>query len=63
VGSVKRSSTILTVIVIAQVAFGAVTLLTMAPILMQVGHLLLADLLWISFILLSANFLSREKTS
>jgi heme A synthase len=63
VGKVKRSSTILTVIVIAQVAFGAVTLLTMAPILMQVGHLLLADLIWISFILLSANFLSREKTS
>jgi heme A synthase len=63
VGKVKRSSTILTVIVIAQVAFGAVTLLTMAPILMQVGHLLLADLLWISFILLSANYLSREKAS
>jgi hypothetical protein len=40
-----------------------VTLLTMAPILMQVGHLLLADLLWISFILLSANYLSREKAS
>ena len=60
---VKRSSTILTVIVIAQVAFGALTLLTLAPILMQVGHLLLADLLWISFILLSANFLSRRENS
>ena len=60
---VKRSSTILTVIVIAQVAFGALTLLTLAPILMQVGHLLLADLLWISFILLSANFLSRGENS
>ncbi len=57
--TIRRSTTILTVIVIAQVAFGALTLLTMAPILMQVGHLLLADLLWISFILMSANFLSR----
>ncbi len=58
-GTIRRSSTILTVIVITQVAFGSLTLLTMAPILMQVGHLLLADLLWISFILMSANFLSR----
>jgi heme A synthase len=63
VGKVKRSSTILTVIVIVQVAFGALTLLTMAPILMQVGHLLLADLLWISFVLLAANFLSGNETS
>lgn len=58
---VKRSSNILTVIVIAQVAFGSLTLLTLAPIVMQVGHLLLADLLWISFVLLSANFLSRPE--
>ena len=56
---VARSSKILTIIVIAQVAFGALTLLTLAPIVMQVGHLLLADLLWISFILLSANYFSR----
>ncbi|MEO8041848.1 MAG: COX15/CtaA family protein [Acidobacteriota bacterium] len=61
--TVNRSSNILTVIVIAQVAFGALTLLTLAPILMQVGHLLLAALLWISFILLSANFLSRPEQS
>ncbi|MEP7148985.1 MAG: COX15/CtaA family protein [Acidobacteriota bacterium] len=59
--TIRLSSTILTLIVIAQVAFGSLTLLTMAPILMQVGHLLLADLLWISFILLSANFLSRPE--
>ena len=58
---IKRSSNILTILVIAQVAFGAMTLLTLAPIVMQVGHLLLADLLWISFILLSANFLSRPE--
>ena len=58
---IKRSANILTIIVIAQVAFGALTLLTLAPIVMQVGHLLLADLLWISFILLSANYLSRPE--
>jgi len=27
---------------------------------MQVGHLLLADLIWISLVILTANFLSRE---
>jgi heme A synthase len=58
---IKRSSNILSVMVIVQLAFGALTLLTLAPIVMQVGHLLLADLLWISFILLSANFLSRPE--
>lgn len=60
-GPVQRSSSILTLIVVLQLAFGALTFFTMAPILMQVGHLLLADLLWISFILLSANFLSRPE--
>ncbi len=60
-GPVSRSSNILTGIVIVQVAFGAATLLTLAPIVMQVGHLLLADLLWISFVLLAANFLSRPE--
>jgi heme A synthase len=60
-GAVKRSSNILTFVVVVQLAFGALTFFTMAPILMQVGHLLLADLVWISFILLSANFLSRTE--
>jgi heme A synthase len=59
--AVKRSSNILTIIVIVQVAFGALTLLTLAPIVMQVGHLLLADLVWIYFILLAANFLSQPE--
>lgn len=62
-GTINRSSNILTVIVIVQLGFGALTLLTLAPIVMQVGHLLLADLLWIAFILLSANFLSRPENT
>jgi hypothetical protein len=28
---------------------------------MQVGHLLFADLIWISYVLFSAGFLSSEK--
>src|SRR5687767_5476754 len=49
---VARWSNILSIVVLAQLAFGAATLLTLAPILMQVGHLFLADVLWISFVLM-----------
>ena len=50
----------LILVLIVQVIFGALTLLTLAPILMQVGHLLLADAVWISFVLMSASFLSES---
>lgn len=56
---VARGSNILSVVVLVQVAFGALTFLTLAPIVMQVGHLFLADMLWISFVLLAANFLRK----
>ena len=56
--SVRRWSNILSLVVLLQVGFGAATLLTLAPIVMQVGHLFLADLLWISFVLLAANYLA-----
>lgn len=60
---VARWSNILSIVVMVQVAFGAATLLTLAPIIMQVGHLLLADILWISSVLLAANFLSKPDVS
>jgi len=56
-------SNALTMIVIAQIVFGAATLLTLAPILMQLGHLLLADLVLISFVLLSASYLNGSSKS
>jgi cytochrome c oxidase assembly protein subunit 15 len=46
--------------VIVQLAFGALTLLTLSPIVMQLGHLFLADGIWISFILMSASFLATD---
>lgn len=58
--SVTRWSNIVSILVLAQIAFGAATLLTLGPILMQLGHLLLADLLWISLIILAASVLWRE---
>ena len=50
-------------IVVVQLAFGGVTLVTGAPILMQLGHLFLADALWISFVLLAASSLSGEPSA
>jgi heme A synthase len=51
-------------LVIAQIAFGAATLLMLAPIVMQLGHLLLADLVWIAFVLMWASLIwGTRKTS
>lgn len=55
---VTRWSNILSIVVVIQLGFGAATLLTLAPIIMQIGHLFLADLLWISYVLLAANYLA-----
>jgi heme A synthase len=54
----SRWSNVLSLFVLGQIAFGSATLFMLAPIVMQVGHLLLADLIWISYVLLAANFLS-----
>ncbi|MBA2378815.1 MAG: COX15/CtaA family protein [Blastocatellia bacterium] len=58
--SVVRWANILSILVIIQVVFGAATLLTLGPIVMQLGHLLLADLLWLAFVLMLANLMARR---
>jgi len=58
---VAHWSNILAILVLAQIAFGSATLLMLAPIIMQLGHLLLADLIWISYVLLAAEFLSTAR--
>ena len=57
---VARWSNLLSILILVQIAFGALTLLTLAPILMQLGHLFLADAIWISFVLMSASFLAED---
>lgn len=54
-----RWANVLSATLLAQLVFGALTLLTLAPILMQVGHLFLADMVWISFILMCANYFEK----
>lgn len=60
---VVRWSNALALLVLAQIAFGSATLYMLAPIVMQIGHLLLADGIWISYVLLAANFLSLPVTA
>lgn len=47
----------------AQILAGSINLLLLVPIWMQMVHLLLADLLWISLVLLCASILAVRKES
>ena len=51
-------------LILLQILAGALNVLLLAPILLQVVHLLLADLVWISLVLLGASALAvpEEKT-
>jgi len=60
---VAKWSKALPVLVVLQIVFGAATLLTLGPILMQLGHLLLADLVWIAFVLLCASYVTDDPVS
>ncbi len=60
---VGRWANILSILAVVQIAFGALTLLTLGPILMQLGHLLLADAIWISFVLLSLELLAENESN
>jgi len=57
---ILRWANILSLLVLVQFASGAVTLLTLAPIVMQIVHLVLADAVWISFVLMSATVLAEQ---
>jgi len=56
--AVARWSNVVSVLILVQLAFGAATLLMLGPIIMQIGHLLIADSIWISYVLFAAAFLS-----
>jgi heme A synthase len=57
---INRWTSLLIILVAAQLAFGSLTLITLAPIVMQLGHLFLADAVWIVFVLTAANVLAEE---
>lgn len=59
----QRWSNVLSLLVLIQFASGAITLLTLAPIVLQLIHLFLADAVWISFVLMAASFLASKDDS
>jgi heme A synthase len=59
--AIKRLSIALVVLFVIQLGAGIVNLLLLAPVWMQITHLLLADLVWITLVLLAGNtFASGE---
>ena len=58
---VKRFSTALIALVLAQLLAGLVNLLLHAPIWLQLAHLLLSDLVWIALLLLAYNALRQKR--
>ncbi|MFO0759734.1 MAG: COX15/CtaA family protein [Byssovorax sp.] len=58
--AVKRWSIALAALIVAQIGLGFVNLALLAPVWMQIVHLLFADLVWIAFVLLAAAALSTE---
>ena len=51
------------VLVGVQIAVGVVNVLLLAPVWMQIVHLLLADLLWIAFVLMGASVLAVAESA
>ena len=58
--AVKRLTTGLISLLLVQLAAGLVNLLLLAPVGMQILHLLLADLVWITYVWLAAQHLSAS---
>lgn len=58
---VKRLGLSLMGITVLQLCLGAVNLLLLAPVPIQLMHLLLADLLWITFVLFSTELLTTPQ--
>jgi heme A synthase len=58
---IRRAAAILAALFVIQLIAGLVNLVLLAPVWMQIVHLLLADLVWITLVLLAATFFARGK--
>ena len=61
--NVKRLARTLAGLALAQTALGAMNVLLLAPVWLQLLHLLLADVVWIAFVLLAASRLAAADVS
>jgi heme A synthase len=50
------------VVVVAQLLLGVLNFVLQAPVVMQLVHLLVADLVWVAFVLLGASALAAGAT-
>lgn len=57
----KKWATLLNVLVLVQLTAGGVNMILLAPVAMQMLHLLLADILWITLVLTCATALPAEE--
>ena len=60
---INRLVNVLFTVIVIQVIGGFVNVILLAPVWMQIVHLLLADLLWIVIILLTAEVLTQEEVA
>jgi len=59
----RLASTLVATLALTQPAAGFLSVVLLAPVWMQLVHLLLADLLWIAFVLLAASTLADDAAS
>jgi heme A synthase len=57
----KRIANVLIALVLIQLGIGAINIYLLAPIWMQLAHLLLADLVWMALVLLAAASIDKNR--
>jgi heme a synthase len=58
--AVRRAGSALTALILAQIGLGFCNLALLAPVWLQIIHLLVADLIWVTFVWLSAAALGEQ---
>ena len=61
-GAVRKLAVLLIILVTTQISLGALNVLLLAPVWLQMAHLLVADLFWIALVLVSDQML-RTRTA
>lgn len=62
-GRVVRLARLLSLLVLGQLALGTLNALLAAPVWIQIVHLLVADLVWMTFVIMAADVLERSRAT
>ena len=60
---IRRAATVLAALFVTQLSAGLVNLILLAPVWMQIVHLFLADLVWITLVMLAATYFAAGEAS